>query len=258
MRPTHVHRQAILRHVVGRARWRRALAELCPNYVHGLRVPQARLRVLVQREGRPSFRVVPKGVTRDPSEVSLMTQILEWCRSSKRFARARLPEGYTCGAGFVCNGDAATYAHGCAVIDCSQTAGYVCPTNTDCSATPPNSRCVTRKCTTSSDCQCGTCLDGSCANRPRICLPPQYELRLGDRMNKNLYVLALLFAVGCGGTTQEGAGGAPGASGAAGSTAGASDGHGGEPAQGGSAGRAGGASSGSGNGGAGASGASAL
>ena len=75
-------------------------------------------------------------------------------------------------------------------------------------------------------------------------------------MNKNLSILALLFAVGCGGTTQEGSGGAPGASGAAGSTAGASGDHGGEPAQGGNAGRAGGGSSGSGNGGAGASGAS--
>lgn len=75
-------------------------------------------------------------------------------------------------------------------------------------------------------------------------------------MNKNLCILALLFAAGCGGTTQEGSGGAPGASGAAGSTAGASGGHGGEPAQGGSAGRAGGGSSGSGDAGAGASGAS--
>src|SRR6478609_6906858 len=72
--------------------------------------------------------------------------------------------------------------------------------------------------------------------RGSACHQPQYEPRLGDRMNKNLSILALLFAVGCGGTTQEGSGGAPGASGAAGSTAGASGGHGGEPAQGGSAG----------------------
>jgi len=182
VRRAHVHRQAILRHVVGWAHWRRALGELYPNHVHGLRVPEARLCVLLQREQWPSFCFVPKGMTRKPTEVSLMTPILEWRSSSKRYALARLHMAClilgvcvsACGSSSSGqhNGDAAMYAHGCAVIDCSQTGGYVCPTNTDCSATPPNSRCVTRKCTTSSDCECGTCLAGSCANRPRICVPP--------------------------------------------------------------------------------------
>ena len=82
--------------------------------------------------------------------------------------------GFACPTGFLCGADAGASKdqHGCSIVHCGQTGGYVCPANADCSATQTGSGCVTRKCKISSDCQCGTCILGNCAIRPDICLPP--------------------------------------------------------------------------------------
>jgi len=86
-------------------------------------------------------------------------------------------EGYTCANGYSCSAAASAPkdVHGCAVIQCSQPGALACPTNSDCvPSSLPGSGCVVRRCTTSSDCECGTCIGGMCANRPWMCvqLPP--------------------------------------------------------------------------------------
>jgi hypothetical protein len=82
-------------------------------------------------------------------------------------------EGYTCPSGSACSADASASRdpHGCVAIHCSQSSGSVCPVNWQCLASLPGSGCAIRKCNTSSDCDCGTCRQGICGNRPGICLP---------------------------------------------------------------------------------------
>jgi hypothetical protein len=82
-------------------------------------------------------------------------------------------DGYTCPSGTTCDAASASKdQRGCVVIHCSQPGGYVCPTNDDCVVGSPGSGCVLRKCKASSDCACGTCRNGSCADQPGICLSP--------------------------------------------------------------------------------------
>ncbi len=82
--------------------------------------------------------------------------------------------GYACPSGSTCSTDAsvARDPHGCAAIHCGQPGAAACPVNTDCVTNAQGSGCITRKCKTSNDCDCGTCRSGTCANRPGVCLPP--------------------------------------------------------------------------------------
>jgi len=85
-------------------------------------------------------------------------------------------EGYTCPSGTTCSADtsASRDPHGCAAIHCSQSGGSVCPVNFECIPSSSGSGCAIKKCKTSNDCDCGTCRQGTCANRPGMCFsfPP--------------------------------------------------------------------------------------
>jgi hypothetical protein len=50
--------------------------------------------------------------------------------------------------------------------------GFVCPVNTDCDDQEPSTGCVTRSCTSDSDCDCGPCIQDSCTGQWWVCSPP--------------------------------------------------------------------------------------
>lgn len=71
-----------------------------------------------------------------------------------------------CGPDATCN----TATGRCDPVSCS--AGYACPVNTRCTPTAPGHGCVRLTCVSDADCDCGTCAEGRCWERPGWCCPP--------------------------------------------------------------------------------------
>ncbi len=78
----------------------------------------------------------------------------------------RCPET-VCAEGTRCND---TTGH-CDLIPCDES-GAACPTNTRCTPGSAGDGCVRLTCTTDADCDCGTCAEGHCWDRPGQCCPP--------------------------------------------------------------------------------------
>jgi hypothetical protein len=80
------------------------------------------------------------------------------------------PSGAECGADFSCepaSGNADP--RGCVALSC-QDGSYTCPVNSDCGADGADVHgCLHRRCTTAADCDCGSCIAGSCAPHPGAC-----------------------------------------------------------------------------------------
>jgi hypothetical protein len=80
-------------------------------------------------------------------------------------------DGYRCPAGFSCSSGAGGDAHGCLPISCAN--GFKCSPNYDCDkASQALHNCVQRTCAADRDCDCGACVQGSCADRLFVCSPP--------------------------------------------------------------------------------------
>lgn len=77
-------------------------------------------------------------------------------------------EGYVCPAGSVCR-PVTGEEHGCHVLTCAE--GVPCPAGYDCTnmASPNDARCSLRACKHSTDCACGSCVQGYCDLVPGRC-----------------------------------------------------------------------------------------
>jgi len=84
-------------------------------------------------------------------------------------------DGYACGAGSRCAvASARANANGCEQIPCD--SGWTCTTNTRCTAPsdPASHGCTPLNCKTDGDCDCGYCVNGTCASNLGKCsFPPQ-------------------------------------------------------------------------------------
>lgn len=89
----------------------------------------------------------------------------EICRANGRCEIQQCADGYACRAGWTC--DKAGYLHdehGCREPPCSVTG---CGPNLACTG----ELCAPKHCSKQSDCDCGACMQGSCAGRPGVCGP---------------------------------------------------------------------------------------
>ena len=78
-------------------------------------------------------------------------------------------DGYACPAGETCGADAGTPdEHGCVAISCGD--GFECPDNTRCTPNASEHGCVAVPCALDTDCDCGACVNGSCASGPGQCV----------------------------------------------------------------------------------------
>jgi hypothetical protein len=79
-------------------------------------------------------------------------------------------DGFMCALGSQCSGELGMDAHGCNVPRCDN--GGTCPQNLRCDATSPTpDGCTPLRCGHDSDCDCGACVMGVCANQPFECVP---------------------------------------------------------------------------------------
>jgi len=81
-------------------------------------------------------------------------------------------EGFTCQAGYACRPDdpRGVGNAGCVVLHCSEAGGPKCPVNSDCRADVGGTGCTVRACEHDEQCDCGACVNGSCAPRPGVCM----------------------------------------------------------------------------------------
>jgi hypothetical protein len=79
-------------------------------------------------------------------------------------------QGYACPAGTTCAAGSYADSHGCSPIHCS--AAHPCPVNTDCDPAGPGEGCNIRRCTRDAQCDCGACVNGSCAPQLGVCYSP--------------------------------------------------------------------------------------
>lgn len=97
------------------------------------------------------------------------------CQADGTCAALSCADGYACTAGSRCHpAGARSDAHQCELIPCDD--GWTCDENTRCTApTDPRSHgCTTASCTKDGDCDCGYCVNGSCASNLGFCsYPPQ-------------------------------------------------------------------------------------
>jgi hypothetical protein len=97
------------------------------------------------------------------------------CQTDGTCAAVSCADGYVCTAGSRCHpGAVRSDAHQCELIPCDD--GWSCDENTRCTApSDPNSHgCTIASCTKDLDCDCGYCVNGSCASNLGFCsYPPQ-------------------------------------------------------------------------------------
>ncbi len=97
------------------------------------------------------------------------------CQADGTCAPLSCAEGYACAVGLRCRpAGARSDPHQCELIPCDD--GWTCDENTRCTApTDPRSHgCTTASCTKDGECDCGYCVNGSCASNLGFCsYPPQ-------------------------------------------------------------------------------------
>jgi hypothetical protein len=93
------------------------------------------------------------------------------CNAESGLCEPRLcDDGYDCGADFECVVDTLLVdPHGCLPLRCDAGVGYECPPNSRCSEHAGGHGCATLPCATDTDCDCGTCIRGSCVSGPGVC-----------------------------------------------------------------------------------------
>jgi hypothetical protein len=77
-------------------------------------------------------------------------------------------DGYSCPEGGTCGGAPAD-EHGCVPLRCED--GFECPKNTRCSADASGHGCDVVRCSGDTSCDCGACVNGTCASGPGHCAP---------------------------------------------------------------------------------------
>ena len=97
------------------------------------------------------------------------------CQTDGTCAPLSCADGYACAAGSRCHpGGARSDTHQCEFLPCDD--GWTCDENTRCTAPadPSSHGCTTVGCTKDDDCDCGYCVNGSCASNLGFCsYPPQ-------------------------------------------------------------------------------------
>jgi hypothetical protein len=88
------------------------------------------------------------------------------CGKNGRCAPISCTDGYACGTYARCGGPHLD-DHGCSALGCWE-GGPACGPLELCTH---DQGCMPRRCNASADCPCGSCLDGTCRERPGVCGP---------------------------------------------------------------------------------------